>query len=92
MENTELSVIKPERACKITINGVIMEYPEPVRGDLEFGREYYCIDPSFKIIKYEWNNDNWDINALKNGLIHSTEQAAQQHLSVLRAVNAQAAV
>ena len=82
-------------ACKITLqDGTVMEYPEPVRYSLNYGDIYYAIDDikDYSANEEVWKNDSIDHKWLKSGIIHLTEQAAQQHLEVLQAINAQKAI
>jgi len=79
------------RACFITMqDGTKMEYPEPVREALEVGQDYCCVTWSGVICTY-WNDDDSDYERLRQGSIHLTEEAAQQHRSALRTMNAQVA-
>jgi len=79
------------RTCKITLqNGDVLEYPEPVREYLVDGDIYYAVS-EYEIIEKTWYESDRDYCFLDFGLIHLTEQAAQQHLEVLQAVNVQAA-
>jgi len=82
------------RVCFITLqDGTKMEFPEPVREALNFGDVYWYVYPSGEVSSHTWINDS-DIckKALEIGLIHLTQQAAEQHLSALQAMNAQVAV
>jgi len=79
------------RTCKVTIQGKVLEYPEPCR-ELGFGQKYYAIMLADGTIRFDtWSDHYCDFERLKNNVIHLTEQAAQQHLEVLKAVNAQVA-
>jgi len=79
------------KVCQITINGKVFEYPEPVRKPLNDGDGYWYVYLD-GVEHYTWYDDS-DVCkiALKIGGIHLTEQAAQQHLEVFQAVNAQVA-
>jgi len=79
------------RTCQVTINGTVLEYPEPVRVALEDRQEYWFVTYE-DVTCDKWVNHNLDMRRLKRGSIHLTEQAAKQHLSVLQAVNAQTAI
>lgn len=82
------------KVCQVTLqNGKVLEYPEPVRVPLEIGQEYWVVMLACgSIERSNWDNCNLDKNRLKNNVIHLTEQAAQTHLRVLQAVNAQVAL
>lgn len=72
----ELYRVKPKT---IKINGY--EVPEPVRTAPDKGTTYY-----FPIINYScnrWDDDSYDNNCLKAGLIHLTKEAAIQHAKAL---------
>jgi len=79
------------RTCKVTLeNGDVLEYPEPCREPLENGKRYWVAASSTKAVFFDtWNGHIEDYNRTECGSIHLTEQAANQHLSVLQAVNAQ---
>jgi len=82
------------RVCFITLqDGTRMEYPEPVREALNFGDVYWCVYQYGKVSSQTWINYS-DIckKALEIGLIHLTQEAAQQHLSAIKAMNAQVAI
>ena len=67
----------------INING--HEVPEPVRGPLKDGEDYYFPDlfeAEMSISTY-WNGDNSDYRLLKHGLIHITKDAAVAHAEAL---------
>ena len=60
-------------------------FPEPVRKELEVGREYFVayIQPihvphPYTINKREWRDSEFDHWYLNNGLIYLTEEEAQQ--------------
>ena len=88
--------IRP-KTCKVTLqNGTVMEYPEPVRKELAHGQTYFLIEPS---ADYKWqiNSYAWDRDKTLNpprycNFIHLTQQAAEQHLAVLQAINSQVAL
>jgi len=81
------------RTCQVTINGKVLEYPEPVRDELKIGQEYWVSNViNGQVHKYFWRNDSIDNKLLKAELIRLTEQDAQTYLEVLQAVNAQVAI
>jgi len=89
-ENTEYRLLP--KTCKVTLqNGTVMEYPEPVREALNFDDNYWAVYAN-DVKNHNWINDNVNcLLALKIGLIHLTQQAAEQHLAVLQAINSQVA-
>jgi len=81
------------RTCKVTLqDGTVLEYPEPVRGDLEVGRVYFsvCIRVARHI--YQPNNARYLIDLRDEGALHPTEENALHHLAALQAVNSQVSV
>ena len=72
----------------ILING--HEVPEPCRTPLEIDDMYW----TFSFIKggvtnFYWSDDSEERNALKNGFIHLTKEAAKKHLNALKSFTAQ---
>lgn len=68
----------------ILING--FEVPEPVREPLEPGQVYWIADTSVydsPLLKTVWYGDCFDRKWLAAGLIHTTREAAQQHIYAL---------
>ena len=84
-----LEKLKYRRKPKvILING--HEVPEPCRTPLEIGAAYWTFTFFFaSVIKFYWDGDRDDRNALKNGSIHLTKEAAQKHLNALKSFTAQ---
>ena len=71
----------------ILING--HEVPEPCRTPLESGVAYwtftfFCAD----VINVYWTGDSDDNNALKNGFVHLTKEAAERHFEALKSFTA----
>ena len=67
----------------ILING--HEVPEPCRTPLVIGDAYwtftfFCAD----VINVYWAGDSDDNNALKNGFVHLTKEAAEKHFNALK--------
>jgi hypothetical protein len=80
------------RTCKVTLqNGTVLEYPEPVRDTLEIGQEYWIVF-SWSVESYKWKNESDEYEYLSAGTMHLTKEAAEQHCSVLQAVNSQVAL
>jgi len=81
--------IRP-KLCKVTLqNGTVMEYPEPVRESLKNGQEYWVIS-DLTILKILFS-ERLSRKRLSLNFIHLTQQDAEQHLSVLQAINSQVA-
>ncbi|KLU13980.1 hypothetical protein [Xenorhabdus griffiniae] len=73
----------------IKIGGI--EVPEPVRGPLVIGTEYYT--PAINSIslyanRVTWGNDTCDIEWLQRGLIHLDRESAELHARALIALTA----
>ena len=67
----------------ILING--HEVPEPHRKPLEIDDPYWTFTFFFDgVSEYCWANDLDDNNALKNGFVHLTKEAAEKHLNALK--------
>ena len=71
----------------ILING--REVPEPCRTPLEIGDAYWTFTFFFAgVIEVYWDGDREDHNALKNGFIHLTKEAAEKHFNALKSFTA----
>ncbi|WP_350305550.1 hypothetical protein [Photorhabdus viridis] len=68
---------KPEM---ITVGTV--SFPKPVDYELKTGAEYW-VGYHGGCYRYHWDDDDIDIALLKNGQIHLTKEAAQQHCDAL---------
>ena len=80
------------RTCSVKVGDKVWEFPEPVRDVLEDWQRYWYVYADY-VAEHAWTNDS-DIckRALALGLIHLTQQAAEQHLAALQAVNGQVAL
>jgi len=59
--------------------------PKPQREPLEPGTGYYIpILTGERYIKIRWRGDPFDLDCLKNGLVHLTQEAAKKHSKALR--------
>ena len=72
----------------ILING--HEVPEPCRTPLDIDDVYW----TFSFIKggvtnFYWSDDSEERNALKNGFIHLTKEAAEKHFEAIKSFTAQ---
>jgi len=80
------------RTCKVTLqNGTVMEYPTPVRAPLNC-KEYWYIGLNhfgFCVNNAAVISSDIESNRRMSGVIHLTRQAAEQHVAVLQAINAQ---
>ena len=72
--------IKPK---VINING--HEVPAPYRGEMKRGQEYFVVSLSSSVGRstFMWHGDNYDHIAMKHGLVHLTEDAAEIHAKAL---------
>ena len=63
----------------INING--FEVPEPERNALDHGDTYYLPVTTHKtlVIRYFWQNDDWDYRLLAHGMVHISKKAAEIH-------------
>ena len=66
------------------------EVPEPHRKPLEIDDPYWTFSLFFDgVSEYCWANDLDDNNALKNGFVHLTKEAAEKHFNALKSFTAQ---
>ena len=70
--------IKP---ATILINGI--EVPEPVREPLNNGDKYSLVVLGRAVDDIEWASDGWDMENLRDGLIHLTKESAEIHRKAL---------
>ena len=71
----------------ILING--HEVPEPHRKPLEIDNPYWTLTSFIDgVSEYCWANDLDDNNALKNGFVHLTKEAAEKHFNALKSFTA----
>jgi hypothetical protein len=81
------------RTCQVTINGTVLEYPEPCREPLEIESMAFLVNPIMgEITEVVWRGCRYSKKYLDSGMLHLTQQAAEQHLAVLQAINAQVAI
>ena len=68
------------------ING--HKFPEPCSEPLEEGQSYYTIDfdVGVEIGHSRWVNDKYDNTRLKQGVIHTTQEAAQAHADAVNSI------
>jgi hypothetical protein len=78
------------RRKPITININGHEVPEPYRGEMKAGQPYYtpelynCGTDYWEVYHdRQWENGIYDNVAMKNGLLHLTEDAAIKHAKAL---------
>jgi len=78
------------RTCSVTLqNGTVLEYPEPVCEQLSTLQPYFYVTHDGRIDSNEWQYSHADLSRLESGVIHLTQQAVEQHLSVMQAINSQ---
>ncbi|MDO5058604.1 MAG: hypothetical protein Q4D82_01525 [Neisseria sp.] len=65
------------------------EFPKPYYGSMEKGQNYWVIAEmvGFDAIKFEWEGVAGDYARLNAGLVHLTQEAAEQHAAALNAVH-----
>ena len=71
----------------ILING--HEVPEPHRTPLEIDDVYWTFTAIGGVANRYWSDDSEVRNALKNGFVHLTKEAAEKHLNALISFTAQ---
>ena len=72
-------------------NGEIVSWPAPHCTELEYGDSYFYVDVDGSVIVEEWDCLAWDSDALSNGYIHLTKEAAEQYSHALFKINNQVA-
>ena len=73
---------KPAEPKYIVVNGV--NVPEPVRGKLEDGQEFWLASVINGCpYSYRWDSSFSDKHWLRLGLIHLTREAAQAHIDAM---------
>ena len=82
---------KPKMLSVTLANGEVVSWPAPHRTELEYGDIYYFVDVDGSAMVEEWDCLGWDSDALSNGWLHLTKEAAEQHAAALRKINNQVA-
>ena len=73
---------KPAESKYIVVNGV--NVPEPVRGELEDGQEFWLADVGDPARRFRWYaSSEQTARWLSLGLIHLTKEAAQAHIDAM---------
>lgn len=92
IESEKLEYRLHPRICSVTVEDKVHEFQEPAQ-ELEIDESYFLVNiMDDKIEYYEFHNESIEQLWLKNGLIHLTNKAAEQHLVALKAVNSQVAL
>ena len=71
----------------VLING--HEVPEPCRTPLDIDDVYWTFTFIGGVINLYWSDDSECRNALKNGFIHFTREAAEKHFNALKSFTVQ---
>ena len=77
------------KAKTILINGY--EVPEPHRVPLEIDDVYWTFTAIGGVANRYWTDDSECRNALKNGFVHLTKEAAEKHFEAIKSFTAQEA-
>lgn len=80
---------KPKMLSVTLASGELVSWPAPHRTELEYGDAYFYVDVDCSAKVEKWNCFKWDKRKLADGLVHLTEEAAQQHAAALRKINTQ---
>lgn len=78
---------KPKMMRATCADGTVVEWPEPVKNNLDNGTEYWIIRPSGCTERTYWNNSDLDKHFLAWNKVHLTEEAAIQHYEALQAID-----
>ena len=82
---------KPKMISVTLMNGEVVSWPAPHSTELEYGDSYFYVDVDGSVIVGEWDCLAWDSDALSNGWLHLTKEAAEQHSHALFKINNQVA-
>lgn len=87
-EEDMLDIVGMWEDLKPTIKIGGIDVPEPEREPCKNGEVYYipALQWSDLVAGYAWDGGGCDIRYLKRGLVHKTEEAAQQHARALLAL------
>ena len=66
----------------ILING--HEVPEPCREPLHSGQKFWAVNPFVGPQRFTWDGSKEDLQALKSGFVHLTEEAAETHYEAFK--------
>lgn len=68
------------------ING--RKFPEPCSEPLKDGQLYFTInfDVGAEVVHFSWDDDDYDNNRLKMGIVHTTQEAAQAHADAINSL------
>lgn len=68
------------------ING--HKFPEPCSEPLEDGQSYFIIYIGYgaEFAHFSWDDDDFDNNRLKMGIVHATQEAAQAHADAINSL------
>lgn len=68
------------------ING--HKFPEPCSEPLEDGQSYFTIYIGYgaEFARFSWDDDDYDNNRLKIGIVHTTQEAAQAHADAINSL------
>ena len=79
--------IKP-KTRSITVDGVLYEWPEPMRVAPEYGTPYWYISAyQNKVYESSWINHEYDKEVLKIGFAQATREGTEAHRRALIAVS-----
>lgn len=80
---------KPQMMRATCADGTVVTWPEPERRVLEIEQVFWTIDlgNQLTVKVFSWTNCSLDFSRLKAGIIHLTEEDAQQHLDCLLSLN-----
>ncbi len=82
---------KPKMLSVTLESGEAVSWPAPHCTELEYEDSYFYVDVDGSVIVGEWDCLSWDRDALSNGWLHLTKEAAEQHATALRKINTQGA-
>ena len=82
---------KPKMISVTLMNGEVVSWPEPHKGEISCGADYYNACEDGKVSMFEYKNSIYDNNCIRFGMVHLTKEAAEQHSHALFKINNQVA-
>ena len=82
---------KPKMISVTLMDGEVVSWPEPHKGEISYGADYYNACEDGKVSMFEYKNSIYDNNCIRFGMVHLTKEAAEQHSHALFKINNQVA-
>ena len=82
---------KPKMISVTLMDGEVVSWPEPHKGDLNYNDYYYIIDMNLKISQQVYGASPYEDNLIRNGVVHLERNSADMHINALFKINNQVA-